>query len=149
MDDAIRKKLAGLLPFAPGSYVTETLDAFQDVDEEFRPRFCLRDLAARHWGAMRPATRADRSPDAAEMIAALNDGALVGWNNVIDSSLREIPYNKEAVAALPYLWIETLYWKCALLCSPSKAEKEGLGSSPPPASDTLSNPAQSAGAARA
>lgn len=155
MDEEMRRKLAGLLPFAPGSYVTETLDAFADVEEEYRPLFYLRDLPYRHWAALRSAIKAERQLDAKTMVEALTgvsnggDGALVGWDNVLNSNLEPIPFSREAVASLPFLWVEALYWKCAALCSPSRVEKEGLGSSPPPALGTSSNPARSADAARA
>ena len=153
MDEETRRKLTGLLPFAPGSYVTETLDAFQDVEEQYRPRFYLRDFSYRHWAALRSSIKVERQMAADTMIEALSggsqgDGALVGWENVLNSNLETIPYTKEAVAALPFLWIEALYWKCAALCSPSKLEKEGLDSLPPPASDTSSSLARSADVAR-
>lgn len=147
MDEETRRQLAGLLPFAPGAYVTETLDVFAEVEERYRPRFYLRDLPAKHWIALRSALKADRDIEPQMMIGALNDGALVGWDNLFNSNMEPIPYTGDA-AALPFLWIEALYWKCVTLCSPSRIEKEGLGSSPPPASDTSSNPARSAGAAQ-
>jgi hypothetical protein len=149
MDEETRRKLQGLLPFAPGAYVTETLEAFEDVEEAFRPRFYLRDLAPRHWAALRSALKAERTPDPEDMVRALLDGALVGWDNVFNSNFEPIPFEPEALASLPFPWIEALFWKCVTLCSPSRIEKEGLDSLPPPASDTSSNPARSAAAARA
>lgn len=128
MDEATRKKLAGLLPFAPGAYTTDTLEVFEGVEPEYRPRFFLRDLPPGHWSLLRTALKAGRVVDAPMMLEALNAGALAGWENLLNSGFEEIPYSKEAVKALPFLWIEALYWKCASLCSPSKAEKEGLDS---------------------
>ncbi len=153
MDEETRRKLAGLLPFAPGAYVTETLDVFADVEEEYRPRFYLRDLPYRHWSALRSAIKAGRQLDAETMIGALRgdngeEGALVGWENVLNSNLEPIPFTRNAVSTLPFLWIEALYWKCASFCTPSKIEREGLDSSPPPASDTSSSPARSAAGAQ-
>jgi len=149
MDDATKKALAGLLPFAPGAYFEDTLDCFRGLPEEAQPRFRSRDFTAAQFYAMRAALRNGGAVDHATKVKTLQEGALIRWDNLPDSAFNEIAYSADAIAALPVLWVEELYWRSERLCNPNKLEREGLGSSPAPASDTSSSPALNADAAQA
>jgi hypothetical protein len=148
-DEVTKKALLGLLPMAPGATISVTLDCFDALPEDARPLFHIRDLNADQWRAMRQAMRVNGFVDQATMIKTLQEGALGSWENLPDNQFNEILFSKDAIAALPFRWIEVLYWKCADLCSPNKTEREALGFSPAPTSDTSSKAAPSADAAQA
>lgn len=122
MDEATKKALAGLLPFAEGSYITTSLDCFDHVAEEFRPVFRIRDLTAAQLTRVRESVK-----DTPEfIIGILQDGVMGPWENLVDSAFQEIPYSKEAIANLPIRWLETLYVAAIKLCNPNKLEREVL-----------------------
>lgn len=148
-DDATKKALLGLLPFAPGSFVDVTLDCFDHVPEDIRPVFRIRDFTPDQFYAMQAAVRKDGDVDLPTMIKTLQEGAMGSWDKLPDSNFNEIPFSVEGIANLPFQWIAALYWKARFLCSPNKTEREVLGSLPPPASAISSNPASDADAAQA
>jgi hypothetical protein len=125
MTEETKKALAGLLPFAPGAFVETTLDCFLHLPEESQPKFWIKDFDAPAYHAMRAAMRAG-GVDEALMTKTLQD-VLIKWDNLPDSAFQEIAFSVEAIAKLPFLWKEALYWKAAGLCSPNKLEREVLG----------------------
>lgn len=135
MDDATRKKLMGLLPFAPGSHANFTPDEFAGVDSEFRPVFYIRSLTSDALAKFRLEVQKREATDIV-YIEALSSGALVGWDNLVDIvSGVEIPYTKEAVAALPERLIMSIFMKVLEYTNgPTEQEKTGLESLPPPTS---------------
>lgn len=137
-DEATKKALVGLLPLAPGSYITTGLDCFDHLAPADRPLFRIRDLSAEQFTAMRSAVRGGGTVDPATMVKALQEGAMGPWEGVPDSNFNEIPFSTEAIARLPFLWIEAFYWKCAALCSPNKAEREVLELPQPSTSESSS-----------
>lgn len=125
-DEATKKALAGLLPMAPGAFVETTLDCFLHLPEAAQPKFWIRDFTAPQYNAMRAALQAG-GVDEQLVNKTLQEGALVGWDNLPNSAFEELKFSAEAIAELPFLWKEALYWKAAKLCSPNKVEKEALG----------------------
>ena len=124
-DEATKKAFAGLLPFAPGSYATVGLDCFDHIkDEALRPVFRLRDLTSAQLQKFRASQE-----DTEELITGIfQDGVMGPWENLVDSEFKEIQFSKEAIAALPLRWKETLFKAAIKLCSPNKVEREALGS---------------------
>lgn len=139
-DEATKKALAGLLPFAPGSYTTATLDCFDHIPEALRPVFRIRDLTA----AQLTQFRAVIGDPSATIIEILQDGVMGPWENLVDSEFNEIPFSKEAIAKLPLRWLETLFGAAVGLCSPNKVEREVFASSQPPMSESSSKIADGA-----
>jgi hypothetical protein len=126
MTEETKKALAGRLPFAPGAFVETTLDCFRDLPEDAQPKFWIKDFTSPQYYAMRAAMRGDGLNEAL-ITKTLQEGALVKWDNLPDSSFQEIVFSVEAIANLPFLWKEKLYWMSANLCSPDKLEREVLG----------------------
>lgn len=151
--DEEKAALSGLLPFAPGAYRRFSIQSHEKLPENIRPVFHIHDLNAQHFMTMRLSVRKgndiDTSIDTEEMLHALIDGGLVGWENLVDSEFNPITFDPEAIKGLPFKWRETIYWECVALCSPNKAEKEGLELSPHPTSESLSKTADDAGVVQA
>lgn len=137
-DDATRKAMAGLLPFAEGSYATAGLDCFDHLPEDVRPVFRIRDLSAQQLLRVRKATE-EEMPGL--MVEILQEGVMGPWENLVDSAFEEIAFSKEAIAKLPLRWLETLFNAALKLCSPNAVEREVLESSQPSTSESLSKAA--------
>lgn len=144
-DDATKKALLGLLPFAPGAYVDVTLDCHDCVAPEFRPVFRLRDFTAEQYYAMQAAVRASGGTAPQElMLKTMQEGVLGSWDNLPNSNLEEIVFSVDEIAKLPFQWIRALYWKAAALCSPNKLERESFESRQPSTSESSSKTADGA-----
>ena len=138
MNDATRKKLMGLLPFAPGSFARVTLEEFDGVDPEFVPVFFLRALSNSAVVKYRLNVNAPDAIIADAFREALADGGLVGWENYRDFTTgAPIPFSAEAVKTMLLDKLASaLFSKCLLFTfGPTQEEKTGLESSPPPTSE--------------
>ena len=147
LDDETRRKLSGLLPFAPGSFLPFTPEAFQKVEESLRPIFHLRPFAEKDRAYLRQHL-ASGTFDTAAIAAALSNSAIVTWSNLIEITSGELlEYSKDAVGTLPDALIHILFDRVQEFSNgPTEIEKEGLESKPLPASESLSNTAQGAAA---
>jgi hypothetical protein len=144
MTDEIRRKLSGLLPFAPGSSLPYTPEAFQKVEDAYRPLFRLcrfptpvqREVEQKLLG---------KELNRDSMVKALQDGGCLGWENLLDLGTGiALGFNKEAIDLLPDPTILALFWKCMNLTGLTEEEKEGLDSSPQHTSEPSSRTAESA-----
>lgn len=135
MDDTTRKKLMGLLPFAPGSHANFTPDEFEWVASEFKPVFYIRSLTSDALSKFRLEVQKREATDSI-YIEALSSGALVGWDNLVDIvSGEEVPYTKEAIAVLPERLVMSVFMKVLEYTNgPTEQEKTGLESLPLPTS---------------
>jgi hypothetical protein len=135
MDEATRRKLSGLLPFAPGSFARFTPPEFDGVDEEFRPVFKVREASKESLTAYR--NRDTKEASATDAFVLLLQDALVGWENLRDLITGEvIAFSKDAIAALPERLITILFMRVLEYSyGPSEEEKTGLESLPPPTSE--------------
>ena len=147
MDDATRKALCGLLPFAPGSSLPFTPEAFQSVEEAFRPVFHMRGFTQKTIAYM--ASRAQSGTLTTDAMAqCLKDGAIAGWDNLIDFGTEEpVPFGLDTIDGFPLQLVQALYLRASELSGLTEAEKEGLESAPQPSSESSSNPAHVAGEA--
>lgn len=142
MDEATKKALAGLLPFVPGASMQIVLDCHAHIPPENQPVFNIRDLTPEEFNAYRAAVKLPQGVDLAKKIEFLQGGCLVSWDNLPNyPAFEEIVFSKEAIAKLPQLWIEAIFWKCIELCSPSKVEREVLGFLRPSTSESSSKTA--------
>ena len=137
MDDATRRKLSGLLPFAPGSFARVTLELFDGVDPEFVPAFFLRAFAPETMAAYR-VRAAEKGANVCDAFReALASDGLVGWENFRDLATgEEVKFTKDGAKSLLLDTIASaLFSKCAeFTYGPTPEEKTGLESLPPPAS---------------
>lgn len=154
MTDEIRKQLSGLLPFAPGSLLPFTPEAFQKVEQAFQPKFFLRDFLSRirkEVDAKIAAGQLDRD----SMIWALSDGedkerALGGWETVLDLATgNPIAYSKEGIATLPDHTLAYCFWRAMEFSGMTNLEREALESQPPSASEQSNKIAENADASPA
>lgn len=134
MDAATRKKLAGLLPFAPGSFVRATLSIFEELPQEFRPTFSLRS-----WSASDQAYIISKSQtgtlDLMVMATALKS-VVLGWDNLLDASTLEmIPFSKEIIPTFSGQLIGAIFEEVNKISGLSDEEKEGLELRPPSLSE--------------
>lgn len=125
--DEDRKAFAGLLPFAPGASVPFTPEAFQSVEEAFRPVFRLR-----------PYTNKDREYMGEHLksgtygkdciATAMESGAVAGWENLRSLPDGEsIPFGKGILADLPDVVFFQIHDRIGVLSmGPNKEEKLGL-----------------------
>lgn len=155
IDEATKKKLVGLLPFAPGSNIPFTPEHLQTLPQEIRPVFFIRPFGedARMIITKAIAGGEDGVPKTT-VVDALNMGALVSWSNVIDAvTMEEIPFTKEAIPSIvdwPDKIVFGLYYEISKITSgPTEVEKEALQSLPPLEPVPLNNPVQSADASPA
>jgi hypothetical protein len=146
MTDEIRKQLSGLLPLAPRSVLPHTPDAFQRVEEAFRPVFYLRQFplpVRKEIDARITAGTLDREV----MVRALAEGepearACGGWENLLDLvDGVAYPYSHERIGHLPDNLVGWLFWKCMEFSGMTAIEREGLGSSPQSMSEPSSKTA--------
>lgn len=138
MNDATRKKLMGLLPFAPGSFARVTLKEFDGVDPEFVPVFFLRAFSTETMATYRINMAASGAVVCDVFRQALSESGIVGWENLRDFVTGEqIPFSKEAVKSLLLDSLASaLFSKCSeFTFGPTPEEKTGLESSPPPTSE--------------
>lgn len=133
MDEATRRKLSGLLPFAPGSFARFTPPEFDVVAEEFRPWFNIREGSRE---SLKKYRERNKEGDNALLafIEFLQDGALGGWGNYPDMGSGEpFEFSKENIAYLPESLIVILFLRVMEFTNgPSEEEKTGLESLPPP-----------------
>lgn len=137
MDDATRRKLSGLLPFAPGSFARVTLDLFDGVDPEFVPVFFLRAFSPETMAAYRIKVAEKGSNVCDAFREALASDGLVGWENFRDLATGDaITFSKDTAKSILLDTIASaLFSKCAeFTFGPTPEEKTGLESLPPPAS---------------
>lgn len=151
MTDEIRKRLSGLLPFAPGSSLPHTPEAFQKVEEAFRPRYHLRRFPIRVQKEIDSRISAG-TLDREAMVWALSEGdvgerACGGWDNLVDLVNGEtFSYSKEAIALQPDNTLSALFWKCMEFSGMTVLEREGLESLPASTSAPSSKAAEGADA---
>lgn len=138
MTEETRKKLMGLLPFAPGSFARVTLPQFDGVEPEFIPVFFVRAFTAQTIASYRLSVANPNAVVADTFRDALADGGLIGWENFRDIATgEEIEYSKEAVKSLLLDSLASaLFSKCLeFTFGPTPEEKTGLESLPPPTSE--------------
>lgn len=142
MTPELRKRLAGLLPFAEGSTATFYPPAMQ-VEGMLSPWFRVKPYSKAGLQKYRAAAARVRAGDKdADLTACIielwtdRDG-LDSWGDVPDSEGDDFPYNAENVAKLANLEDlvytvnnEILEYTVGVV---KKEEKQGLDSSPPPA----------------
>lgn len=152
MDEATKAKLKGLLPFAPGSTISVTLPVFEKMPEDQQPKFFLRDFGPKAFYQCRAESKIGNVSHETKIKSLRGefdgDPILAGWEDVPDNLFNEIPYSLDAISKLPFQWVEWLYWRAFTLCSPGEPEKEGLDSSPPPASASSSKAVDAAEVAK-
>lgn len=137
MDEATKRKLMGLLPFAPDSFARVTPKEFDGVDAEFVPVFFLRAFPNQTMGAYRLRSASGDASVCDAFRDALADGGCIGWENYRDFvNGVEIPFSKEAVKAMPDKLASALFSRCLeYTYGPTEEEKTGLESLPPPTSE--------------
>jgi len=136
MDDATRRRFAGLLPFAPGSFSRWTPDEFADLEEGLRPILLVRNFSPE---AMKKYRELSANPEINILDAfreTVSMGDLGGWENLIDYGTGlPVSFSSQAIQSLPNRLIALIFHRCAELNNgPTPEEKTGLESLPPPAS---------------
>jgi hypothetical protein len=135
MDEATRRKLSGLLPFAPGSYARVKLEIFDGVDPEFVPVFFLRAASSETMAAYRLKAE-DKSASTCDAFRdLLADGALVGWENFKDLATGEdVKFSKDSIKALILDPLAAALFAKVMefTYGPTAEEKTGLESLPLP-----------------
>jgi len=126
-DEATKKALSGLLPFAPGTSVPFTPEAFQKVEEAFRPIFNLRPYAKKERDYLAEHLKAG-TYDKACISRAMENSGVIGWSNFFFyPDGEEIPFEKgqlENLPDVPFYQIHTHLME--LTVGPTEVEKEGL-----------------------
>lgn len=151
IDEATRKKLVGLLPFAPGSQVPFTPDHLLSLEEAVRPVFYIRPLTESARLNISKWALDEDGMSKTRIVEVLSMGSLVGWTNVCDAvTLEDIPFDIKVIVDWPDKIVMGIYYKVAeITAGPSEVEKESLESLPPSASEPSNNPVPSADASPA
>jgi len=146
MTDDLRRKLSGLLPFAPGSSLPFTPEAFQKVEEAFRPRFFLTRFPV---AVQKEIERkiASATLDREAVVWSLQEGGCVSWENMYGlADGEDIHFSKVSIDTLPDPTLWACFWKCAQFTGMTPEEKEALELPQPSALAPSSNLAPSADA---
>jgi hypothetical protein len=123
-DEETKKKLSGLLPFAPGSFIRWTPDPFLFLPEGERPVFHVCPFDADTRKKIQEAAAAGAFSDQT-CVDALKQ-AVPYWENLPDmGTMEDVPYGD--FEALPAGLIWELYAKAQSFTVPTREEKEGLG----------------------
>lgn len=127
-DEKTRRYLAGLLPFSPGATAPYTPDEFEKVPEDLRPVFYVRAYTDEQAQSL-TAVAGDFSKFRKAVVKALSEGALAGWDNLIDLATgEEVPYSPEAVSLLPAAVMLNIHTRCSEFAGLTEPEREGFGS---------------------
>lgn len=127
MDDETRRKLLGLLPFAPGASIPFTPAALQNVGQAFRPVFLLRPYEQKERIYLADHLKSGTYDKNAVAVAMENSG-VVSWSNFVSlPDGEEIPYGKGILLSLPDVVFYQIHDKISeMTMGPNEIEKEGL-----------------------
>ena len=136
-DEKTKRKLSGLLPFAPDSFVVWTPEEFFDFPIEAQPVFHARPFDDATMKYIRSAATSGIFDIEHARKAVQN--AFPFWKNLLRlPDMEEIPYSQEAFAGLPEALVWIMYYKGReLTFGMSAEERELLGSTLPSTSEPL------------
>lgn len=148
-DEATKRKLMGMLPFSPDSFVVWTPDEFIPFPEDLRPKFNIRPLDKSTSSFVRAEIQAGRFD--VETARKAIQYAVTSWRDFIDLGTQlEIDYSTMAFDSFPDNLVWRIYKKVnELTYGLSQEEKEGLESQPVSESVPLSKAAGSADSTQA
>lgn len=144
LDEKTKRKLAGLLPFSPDSFVVWTPDEFFDFPPDVQPKFNIRPFDKTTGAFIRAEIQAGRFD--VETARKAIQYAVTNWKDFIDLGTQlEIEYSAPAFDSFPEPLVWRIYKKAnELTYGLSSEEKEGLESQPVSESVPLSKAAESA-----
>lgn len=143
-DEKTKRKLSGLLPFAPDSFVVWTPEEFFDFPIEAQPVFHARPFDDATMKYIRSAATSGIFDIEHARKAVQN--AFPFWKNLLRlPDMEEIPYSQEAFAGLPEALVWIMYYKGReLTFGMSAEEREGLELQPGAKSEPSIKAAESA-----
>ncbi len=153
MDAKTRNRLAMIASLKPESFVTVVLEGYEDLPEEFLPKFKLREMSK----AARKVFFDNKSLDDDQILFVISDGennGIIGWNeNVFEKeSLADqdvdpiaIPFSKENIGKLSRFAMLAIYRTLRNMLLGLPEENEGLESSPQSSPESSTRPADDAG----
>ena len=149
LDEKTKRKLAGLLPFSPDSFVVWTPEEFFDFPESVQPKFNIRPFDKSTSAAIRSEIQAGKFD--VETARKTIQYAVTNWRDLIDLGTQlDIDYSLSAFESFPEPLVWRLYKKAnELTYGLSSEEKEGLELQPVSESGPLSKAAESADSTQA
>ena len=148
-DEITRRRVGGLLPFLPNSSAMWTPPELEFLPIEQRPVFDLKPYTKVTLALRR--TKQDNFDATIENMKACLKQGVAGWSNLLDYTGEIlIEFSPESIAAFPEALIIRLDARILeMTVGLNQEEREGLGSSPPPAPVTSSKVADAADVAQA
>lgn len=143
-DENTKRKLSGLLPFAPDSFVVWNPEEYFEFPKEAQPVFHVKPFDESTCRYIRSA--ATSGVFDIEHARKAIQSAFPFWKNLIRlPDLEDVPYTPEAFAQLPEALVWIMYLKAKeLTYGMSQEEKEGLGSQRGAGSAPLNKAAENA-----
>ena len=143
-DEATKRKLLGILPFSPGSFVTWTPEEFFSFPLDLQPKFNLRPFDNERIAFVREVIQSGKF--GIETARKLVEYSLTYWTDLIDLGTQlEIDFSQESIGLLPDALVWMIYKKASeLTFGISAEEREAFESQPVSESVPLSKAAESA-----
>ena len=130
LDEVTKRKLAGMLPFSPGAFITWTPEEFFAFPLDVQPKFNVRPFDAERIAYIRESIQAGKFT--VETARKAVEYAVTHWSDLIDLGTQlEIEFSQESFSLLPESLVWLIYKKVnEMTFGLSAEEKEAFASQP-------------------
>jgi hypothetical protein len=149
LDEATKRRLAGVLPFSPEAFTTWTPEEFFDLPLDLQPKFNIRPFSKETSAALRADIQAGKFD--VETARKAIRYAVTSWKDLVDlGNQTDVDYSQEAFDSFPDNLVWIIYKKVnEMTFGISKEEKEALELQPVSESEPLSKAAKNADSTQA